>query len=65
MDGAGGGGRRYCGKSVVAVVCIFGVGGRVGVVETGRIEGGDQVSVCGTYLLYRSNFNIYHSSNVS
>ena len=30
VDVAGGGGRRYCGESVGAVVCIFGVDGRVG-----------------------------------
>ena len=30
MDGAGGGGRRYCGESVGALVCIFGVVGGVG-----------------------------------
>ena len=29
MDGAGGGGRRYCGESVGAVMCIFGGNGRV------------------------------------
>mmetsp|Transcript_38757 Transcript_38757/g.75678 ORF Transcript_38757/g.75678 Transcript_38757/m.75678 type:complete len:194 (+) Transcript_38757:169-750(+) len=30
LDVPGGGGRRYCGESVGAVVCIFGVDGRVG-----------------------------------
>ena len=30
MDGAGGGGRRYCRENVGVVVYIFGVGGRVG-----------------------------------
>ena len=41
MDGAGGGGRRYCGESVGAMVCIFGVGGRVCVVAVGRIDASD------------------------
>ena len=29
VDVAGGGGRRYCGESVGAVMCIFGGNGRV------------------------------------
>ena len=41
MDGAGGGGRRYCGESVGAMVCIFGVGGRMCVVVVGRIDASD------------------------
>ena len=41
MDGAGGGGRRYCGESVGAMVCIFGVGSRVCVVAVGRIDTSD------------------------
>ena len=29
MGGTGGGWRRYCGERVVAMMCIFGVGGRM------------------------------------
>ena len=37
---AGGGGRRYCGESVGAVVCIFGVDGRVGGGVVTKVESG-------------------------